>query len=114
MGEKSIKIRYCDHCQQDFNPVSTHTLRWDRKKWTLDLCNNCLNHMEGFLYEIPGISRRQPDRDEPKPPPYAAAEGVDLTLVREWALKNGIKVSQRGRIDAKTIDLYKQATNHTE
>lgn len=111
MGQKNIKIRYCDHCGTDEEPTTAHTLHWDRKKWTLDLCDRCHRNLENHLYAIPGITPPKPENNEPKPPAYPAAEGINLTEVRQWANQQGIEVSKRGRINTNVIQAFKTAHN---
>ena len=41
--------------------------------------------------------------------PYDAAEGVDLSEVRAWAMQKGIPVSGRGRIAGDVINKFKKA-----
>lgn len=61
-----------------------------------------------IFQEIPGMSRHL-ENNPPKTAAYRAAEGVDLTEVRDWAYKQGIEVSKRGRINAKIIEEFKAA-----
>lgn len=108
MGEKRVKVRFCDHCGTDDQPISSHTLGWDRKRWSLDLCVRCHEELDRYLYAVPGIPRRTESRTQPKGAPYKAAEGVDLTEVRKWAHLNEIPVSRRGRIASEVIEKWRQ------
>ena len=107
MGEKRIKIRFCDHCGTDMEPIAAHTLGWDRKRWSLDLCPRCTEELEFRLYAIAGIEPRIEIPKGNRPAPYKAAEGVDLAEVRQWALDKGIPVSKRGRIGTDVIELWR-------
>jgi hypothetical protein len=107
MGEKRIKVRFCDHCGTDSQPISAHTLGWDRKRWSLDLCARCTEELERYLYSIPGIDQRGGESKTDRPAPYKAAEGVDLGEVRRWAIDQGISVSKRGRIAADVIERWR-------
>jgi hypothetical protein len=109
MGEKSIKVRYCDGCRTDMEPISAHTLGWERKRWTLDLCPRCHADIESLLYSLPGVEPRRERPRGPRPAPYKAAEGVDLAEVREWAQANGIPVAKRGRVSGHVIAAWKES-----
>lgn len=112
MGEKRIRVRFCDHCRTDDQPISSHTLGWDRKRWSLDLCPGCAEEMSRYLYSIPGIEHRGEDSKADRPAPYKAAEGVDLSEIRKWAKRHGIEVSKRGRISGDVIAAWR--TSHDQ
>jgi hypothetical protein len=110
MGQKNITITYCDLCGYEHPTVTTTKLTWDHKKWSLDLCDYCRENTTERIYQIPGLDLLNREQ-KPKGPPYKAAEGVNLTEVRDWANKQNIEVSKRGRINATVIQAFKTAHN---
>jgi hypothetical protein len=113
MGQKNITVTFCDLCGHENLRVSRSKLVWDGHKWQLDLCDYCRDNVTQRIFQIPGLDLL--DRHhKPKGAAYKAAEGVNLTEVREWARQSGIEVSKRGRIDSKTIDLFKMTNGNDD
>jgi len=109
MGYKTVAVEFCDLCHEESVQLSHQKLIWDNQKILLDICDNCHHMVSTIIFrEIPGMSRHL-ENNPPKTAAYRAAEGVDLTEVRDWAHQQGIEVSKRGRISAKIIEEFKTA-----
>lgn len=109
MGYKSVTVAFCDLCHRDGVHLASEKLTWNNQKISLDICDECHNRVTWTIDEIPGM-REHLFRNPPKLAAYKAAEGVNLTDVRDWAYAQGIEVSKRGRISAGIIEQYKTAT----
>lgn len=107
MGYKNVAVEYCDLCHEENVQLSPQKLIWDNKKILFDICDKCHHTVSTIIFqEIPWMPRYL-ENNPPKTAAYRAAEGVDLTEVRDWALQQGIEVSKRGRISAKIIEEFK-------
>lgn len=94
------------------------TASWNDRAFAADLCREHQAMAEDAFRSIFGDVRPVfvpllPDLIHDvavgKPPPYPAAAGLDLGVVRKWAMENGLPVAERGRISVKIIDAYRQA-----
>lgn len=72
---------------------------------TLDLTNENIAKLEETIRSFLGTSTPEPFG--PRPTRSSATE--DLTVVREWARKNGFKVNARGRIPFSVMDAFTKA-----
>ncbi len=127
----------CDVCGEEIPESDTdgasRKISWEGTEYLVDLCtahqgelNEALEHLKVFV----GAGRRAPSgghrrraatQSAPSRPargPRAAkssgggrARASALTAVRSWAVENGHKVGDRGRIPAAVMAAYQEATN---
>lgn len=106
----------CDVCGTTSN-VQRHFLQWnDDYAWTFDLCDRDALKLEDRILDLMPFalhttprSARAGRRATEDLAPYPAAAGVDIAVVRAWALQKGIPVSGRGRVSGEVIDKWKKA-----
>jgi hypothetical protein len=108
MGNKNVVVEFCDLCYREGVPISNEKLSWDRQKINMDICTECREMVNYRIIEIPGM-REYLHHNPPKTAAYKAAEGVNLTEVRDWAHSQGLGVSKRGRVNASVIQVFKEA-----
>ncbi len=107
MGNKNVIVEFCDLCHRENVQISNQKLTWDRQKINMDICDECREMVSDHILHIPGMKQFL-ELNPPKTAAYKAAEGVNLTDVRDWAQKQGIEVSKRGRISAGIIEQFKE------
>ena len=55
----------------------------------------------------PGAGGEHPDRPAAGRPSGAGMDREQNRAIREWAVKNGYKISERGRIPVEVVEAYK-------
>ena len=114
MAEKQMLV--CDECGSSLDTQRSALLLNEQFAWEIDLCAEhqaaLQNQLNSLLLAGRRVSQRTAKANRRKTfrrAPYEAAEGVNLSAVRAWAVEHGIPVSGRGRIDGRVIGLFKQA-----
>jgi hypothetical protein len=86
---------------------------YDGTEYTIDLGRKNRSALEKVLkpYIEAGtkVSKRAAQRPPTRRRSAAAANGLDLSMVRSWAVENGYTVSSRGRVPRTIIEAYEQA-----
>jgi hypothetical protein len=102
-------MKVCDVCGA---PTDRDAIRvgWDLVTYEVDLCDD---HAEALIEVVESIlpsARRlgAPPTSAPlsSPKPVPARERVSTSEVRAWAKKQGIQVSDRGRIPEEVFEQY--------
>jgi Lsr2 len=85
----------------------------DGASYTIDLSGNNAGRLREALEEYVGHARRAGGRKRPvgpkvagRAPRTASADREQNQAIRDWARKQGMKVSDRGRIPAEVLDAY--------
>ncbi len=104
-------MKVCDVCG---SPTDRDTIRfgWDLVTYEVDLCDTHAEALVEIVEPILKTSRRlgAPAKSVPVSPPrpITAKDQADTSTVRAWAKKQGIKVSDRGRIPDEVFEQYLQ------
>lgn len=108
-------ITLVDDVDQSTDNVTSHTFSFDGSSYRIDLSAKNLEKLNKALEPYitsarPAGSEGQPllTRREPKSRKSsgAAASGVDLPALREWAAANKVDLPKRGRISKVIVDQY--------
>jgi hypothetical protein len=100
----------CDLNHEEPMKAVTHTFSIDNRSYEIDLCENHLAQFQAALSEYVKAARRNNptrgvstgrvrNRNVPVPTPPVSA-------IREWARKNGMDVSTKGRIPQSLLVAY--------
>ena len=84
----------------------------DGKSYAIDLSASNSQKLRDALAPFVAAGRRVGGRRSAAAPGTAARSTTDREqnqAIREWALKQGLKVSERGRISASVLDAFKAA-----
>lgn len=109
----------CDRCGS-LDHVETVVIALGADGWVLDLCpehRRDLGEAVGGLtsgarrISVPEVARLQEAGGVVRRAPYRAAEGVDMSDVRRWALEQGFPVAGTGRVSAELIAQYRAASD---
>jgi hypothetical protein len=87
----------------------------DRKSYEIDLSSKNATKLRDALAEYVGVARRPGNSARPAraTTTQAARPGVDREqnqAIRDWARKQGMKVSDRGRIPSDVTEAYHNAS----
>ncbi|MGI5218163.1 histone-like nucleoid-structuring protein Lsr2 [Nocardia sp. CA-290969] len=88
----------------------TVTLALDGVTYEIDLSARNAEKLRDIVGEWAAHARRVGGRaTKGKKPAQAATDSRQTQAIREWARKNGMDVSARGRISADVLEAYKKA-----
>lgn len=111
MAKKVVVQSVCDLCQAQ-EAVDTFRFGWDFFNYEIDVCQQHADEVSEFMERMVQSGRRlgAPAKSvEVEGPPPLAREQVSTLEVRTWAKKNGIEVSERGRIPDELFERYLDA-----
>ncbi|WP_018683825.1 histone-like nucleoid-structuring protein Lsr2 [Actinokineospora enzanensis] len=86
----------------------------DGASYAIDLSNDNAEKLRDILGDFVEHARRSGGRKRPlgktlgRPPRTATADREQNQAIREWARKQGMKVSDRGRIPSEVLDAYNE------
>lgn len=108
MVKKVVVQAVCDLCQ---SPVAVGTYRfgWDLTNYEVDLCREHAEDLTDLMEKLVTSGRRlgAPAKSvEVEGPPPHPRDQVSTLEVRTWAQREGIKVSERGRIPDELFERY--------
>jgi hypothetical protein len=104
---KSVNVVITDDL--DGSPgAETVSFGIDGHSYEIDLGQKNLTRLQKSLQPFIEAGRRTAHRRAAKPA-RGAASGVDRAEVRAWAVAQGLKVSERGRISAEVLSKYDAA-----
>ena len=83
--------------------------RLDGKDYDIDLSGKNAAKLRDSLAQYVGAARRVGGRSRRSRGGTARTDREQLQAVREWAMSNGHKVSDRGRIAGSVMEAYKAA-----
>lgn len=99
----------CDLHGEDAPKASSHTFSLDTRSYEIDLCEEHFAQIQEALSEFIEVARRSgtrtavAGRGRGKVP---AAPPTSIPAVREWARRNGMEVSAKGRIPSSVLHAY--------
>lgn len=103
--------RVCDLCESatDAAPIR---IGWGTSIYEADLCDEHLTLLTNALENVLTNARRIGAMPSSTPAPVRRKRRarVDTAAVRAWAQKNGIEVSDKGRVSNALIEQYEEAT----
>jgi hypothetical protein len=105
-------ITTCDlHTTGEAPKAQTHTFSLDNRSYMIDLCPEHLAQFNTTLQEYVSSSRRSAGRSAPRSRQRAssATPSNRVSEVREWARRNGMEVSSKGRIPLSVMQAYDSA-----
>ncbi|WP_433578568.1 histone-like nucleoid-structuring protein Lsr2 [Nocardia brasiliensis] len=107
---RQVVVTLVDDFDGKSNAEETVFFAVDGVSYEIDLSVRNANKLRGFFEEWTPSARkigRVPRGKSSKARPASARE--DSAAIREWASKNGYKVSARGRISAEVAEAYSKA-----
>ncbi|MGA6206606.1 histone-like nucleoid-structuring protein Lsr2 [Nocardia testacea] len=87
----------------------TVTLALDGVTYEIDLSADNAEKLRDTLGSWTAHARRVGGRAKSKQRPQATGTNARTQTIREWARKNGLEVSSRGRISAEIAEAYQKA-----
>lgn len=113
MAKKVVLQSVCDLCHE---PGAVHTFRfgWMLTNYETDLCEAHAAEVTGLIERLVENAQRlgaAPKSVHVDAPPPPARSQVATAKVRAWAKKNGIEVSDRGRVPDEVFEQYLAATS---
>ncbi|MEU4838054.1 histone-like nucleoid-structuring protein Lsr2 [Nocardia testacea] len=87
----------------------TVTLALDGVTYEIDLSADNAEKLRDTIGFWTTHARRVGGRAKGKQRPQAASSNARTQTIREWARKNGLEVSSRGRISAEIAEAYQKA-----
>ncbi|MGD9988393.1 histone-like nucleoid-structuring protein Lsr2 [Pseudonocardia sp.] len=82
----------------------------DGKTYEIDLSSANVKRLRAALDPFINAARRSPSRRSGPGPARASSDREQNQAVREWALQQGMKISERGRIPTNVLEAYRK--NH--
>lgn len=108
MAKKLVLQAVCDLCQKG-EAVDTFRFGWDLTNYEIDLCQQHADEINEVMERMVSAGRRlgAPAKSVVvEGPPLRARDQVSTMEVRKWAQKNGIEVSERGRVPDEVFERY--------
>lgn len=108
MAKKVVVQSVCDLCQER-EAVDTFRFGWDLFNYEIDVCQEHADEINEVMERMVQSGRRlgSPARSvEVEVAPPLAREQVSTLEVRTWAKREGIEVSERGRIPDELFERY--------
>ncbi|MEV3960614.1 Lsr2 family protein [Nocardia sp. NPDC050193] len=87
----------------------TVTLALDGVTYEIDLSAENAEKLRDTIASWTAHARRVGGRAKGKQRPQATGGNARTQMIREWARKNGLEVSSRGRISAEIAEAYQKA-----
>jgi len=111
MAQKIQVLLVCDLHEGDVEGTSTVSFALDGASYEIDVCDKHGAAMQDAFAPYVGAARRAGRAPAAGRRSRTAAKGgADRTIaIREWARKNGHKVSDRGRLSAAVVEAYDAA-----
>jgi hypothetical protein len=78
----------------------------DGRTYEIDLSTGNASRLRDVLAPYISAARRTGARRSAAPPPRASSDRAQNQAIREWALAQGMKVSERGRIPTNVLTAY--------
>lgn len=111
MAQKVQVLLVCDMHEGDVEGTETVSFSLDGSAFEIDVCDKHGTALRNAFAPYVGAARRA-GRTTTGKRGRAAKPGSDrdrTTAIREWARKNGHKVSERGRLSAAVLAAYEAA-----
>ncbi|NLU82106.1 Lsr2 family protein [Rhodococcus sp. HNM0569] len=111
---KKVTVTLIDDVDQDAAADETVEFGLDGVQYEIDLSSENAEKLREQLAVWVSHARRVTGRKRTKSAsssakPRASVDREQSAAIREWARKNGMKVSARGRISADVVDAYNSA-----
>jgi hypothetical protein len=103
MARKVQVLLVCDMPDCEAEARGTVSFAFGGTAFQIDLCAPHENDLRGALKTYIGHGRKVAPARRPARGPQQRDHAADI---RRWARKRGIKVSDKGRIPAKVMELY--------
>lgn len=103
----------CDLHRGDAPKATSHTFSFDNRSYEIDLCDDHLNRLQTTLQEYIDNGRRTGGRAAPTArgrAKAAPAPAKPVSSIREWARRNGMEISAKGRIPLTIVQAYESST----
>jgi len=108
MAKKVVLQSVCDLCDSR-EVAGTFRFGWDLVNYEVDLCREHAEELTEMMERMVSAGRRlgSPAKSVsvPGPPPHPRDQ-VSTLEVRKWAQRNGIEVSERGRIPDELFERF--------
>jgi hypothetical protein len=113
MAQKVQVLLVCDLCPDDEEGTETLSFALDGTGYEIDVCDGHASEVRDAFATYVGHARRAgrvAASGARRGRPARQGAGKDRTAsIREWAKKNGHKVSERGRLSAAVVSAYDAA-----
>jgi hypothetical protein len=111
MAQKVQVLLVCDLHDNDTEGTETVTFSLDGAAYEIDVCDKHGTALRNAFATYVGAARRAGRSTTVKRgrPAKVVSDKDRTTAIREWARKNGYKVSERGRLSAAVIAAYDAA-----
>lgn len=112
MAQKVQVLLVCDLHDDDTEGTETVSFALDGAAYEIDVCEAHAAALRDSFASYVGAARRAGRASAParRGRPAKAGSDKDRTVaIREWAKKNGHKVSERGRLSAAVVSAYDAA-----
>jgi hypothetical protein len=113
MAQKVQVLLVCDLCTDDTEGTETLSFAVDGSAYEIDVCDTHAAELRDSFATYVGSARRAgrvASGAARRGRPARQAGGQERTVaIREWAKKNGPKVSERGRLSAAVLSAYDAA-----
>jgi len=112
MAQKVQVLLVCDLCVSESEGTETVSFALDGSSYEIDVCADHAAEIRDSFAGYVGAARRAGRSVAPgraRAARGAARGGADreqLQAMREWARKNGFKVSDRGRLSKDVVEAY--------
>ena len=111
MAKKVVVQSVCDLCQSN-EAAGTFRFGWDLVNYEIDLCQQHAEELSEVMERTVSSARRLGEAARSvkveAPPPHPREQATSLE-VRAWAKKNGLTVSERGRVPDELFEKYVEA-----
>lgn len=111
MAQKIRVDLVCDVCEDEKPGRETLTFGLEGSNYEIDVCDQHASELRGNLAPFVGSGRRVSGggRGRARRGSGGTADRQRTQEMRAWAKKQGIKVSERGRISADVVQRYEAA-----
>ena len=109
MAQKVQVLLVCDLHDDDTEGTETVSFSLDGAAYEIDVCDKHGAELRDAFATYVGSARRAGRTAAVRRGRPAKGADRDVTAIREWARKNGHKVSERGRLSAAVLAAYDAA-----
>ena len=110
MAQKVQVLLVCDLHDNDTEGTETVSFSLDGSAYEIDVCDKHGKELRDSFARYVGAARRAGRTTSAKRGRAKGGSDKDRTVaIREWARKNGHKVSERGRLSAAVLAAYDAA-----
>ena len=109
-------ITTCDLHNSDAPKATSHTFSVDNRRYEIDLCPQHLAQLSEAIQTFTAAARRSGARTSNvmRRRGVAATPANRVSEIREWARRNGMNVSAKGRIPVSIMQAYENAGDDSD